>query len=454
MQLQYEHYKIIKVDIMLDIFMDIGYNETARCKMKEYLLRLIERTIADKLETKGCVAIEGPKWCGKSTTAKLFAKTVIELQRERVFTQYKALAALDEKNLLRGGKPLMFDEWQKIPSLWDAIRCDVDETRERGQYILTGSCKPIEDKERHSGTGRIVKIVMRTMSLWESKDSTGEVSLKSLFDEKPDNIYGKNDINLDRLAFLICRGGWPDIIFDREKLALDASLDYVESLITEDITKVDDVKRDPERARAILRSYARLISSPAPLTKVQSDVEANDMTIDKRTVDSYISAFEKLYVIEDVPCWSPKLRSQTAIRTTNIRQFVDPSVATAISGSTPNDLIADLNTMGLVFESLCVRDLRIYAQTLGGKVYQYHDADGLEVDVIVHVSDGKWGAIEIKLGSPDAIEDGAKHLLAFRDKIDSSKQSKPAFLAVVTGTQLAYRRPDGVYVVPIGCLKD
>jgi predicted AAA+ superfamily ATPase len=422
--------------------------------VKEYLPRLIEQTIADKLEAKGCVAIEGPKWCGKSTTAKLFAKTIIEFQRESVFKQYKALSALDEKSLLRGEKPLMFDEWQKIPSLWDAIRYDIDETRKRGQYILTGSCRPIEDPDRHSGNGRIVKIVMRTMSLWESKDSTGEVSLAELFNKKLDNIYGKNNINLDKLAFLVCRGGWPDIIFDRETLALSASFDYVESLITEDIKKVDDIKRDPERARSILRSYARLISSPATLTKVQGDVEANDMTIDKRTVDSYISAFEKLYVIEDVPCWSPKLRSQTAIRTTNIRQFVDPSVAVAISGTTPNDLIADLNTFGLVFESLCIRDLRIYAQTLGGRVYQYHDADGLEVDAIVHISDGKWGAIEIKLGSPEGIEEGAKHLLTFREKIDSNEQSKPAFLAVVTGTQLAYRRPDGVFVVPIGCLKN
>jgi predicted AAA+ superfamily ATPase len=421
--------------------------------MKEYLPRLIESTIADKLEAKGCVAIEGPKWCGKSTTAKLYAKTVVELQWEDVFKQYKALSEIDVKQLLRGEKPLMFDEWQKIPSLWDGIRADVDRTRERGQYILTGSAKPIEDKDRHSGTGRIVKIVMRTMSLWESRDSTGEVSLSELFDGKNESIYGKNNIDLARLAYLICRGGWPDIIFDREKIALEAAYDYMESLITEDIVKLDDVRRDPERARLILRSYGRLISSAAPLTKVQGDIQSNDMTIDRRTVDSYISAFEKLYVIEDVPCWSPRLRSATAIRTTNIRQFVDPSVAIAAGGIAPNDLIADLETMGVYFESLCVRDLRIYAQRLGGKIYQYHDADGLEVDCIVHISDGKWGAIEVKLGSEERINEGAKHLLALQKKLDAG-YSKPAFLAVVTGQQLAYRRPDGVYVIPIACLKN
>jgi predicted AAA+ superfamily ATPase len=422
--------------------------------MKKYLPRLIEKTIVEKLEAKGCVSIVGPKWCGKSSTAKLFAKTIIELQKERVFTQYKELASLDENSLLRGEKPLMFDEWQKIPSIWDAIRANIDDTGERGQYIITGSAKPIDDKNRHSGTGRIVKVIMRTMSLWESQDSTGEVSLRSLFEDKPNTIYGNNNITLDKLAFLICRGGWPEVIFENEKLALGAAYDYIESLIDEDFVKQNDIRRDPERARLILRSYARLISSPSPLTKVQGYIYANDMTIDIRTVDSYITAFENLYIIEDVPCWNPKLRSKTAMRTTNIRQFVDPSIATAISGITPNDLIADLNTFGLMFKSLCIRDLRIYSQLIGGRVYQYHDADGLEVDVIIHISDGKWGAMEIKLGSPDAINEAAKHLLTFNDKLDSSQQSKPAFLAVITGTQIAYRRSDGVYVIPIGCLRD
>jgi predicted AAA+ superfamily ATPase len=405
------------------------------------------------LSNLGAVSIEGPKWCGKSTTAKRFAGTVVELQRPNMFELYKLYADTGDKNLFRGERPIMFDEWQKIPELWDHIRADIDDGGKRGQFILTGSAKPIEDKERHSGTGRIVKMVMRPMSLWESGDSTGEVSLAELF-EGVKEIGGKNDHDLDRLAFLVCRGGWPEIMFDKDRIALQAASDYVEGLVSEDITKVDDIKRNPARARAILKAYARNISTPARMSTIQKDIEANDAVLDLRTLDSYINAFEKLFVIEDVEAWSPSLRSKTVIRTTNTRQFADPSIATAVLNITPNDLIGDMNTFGLIFEAMAIRDLRAYAESMGGKVYQYHDASGLEADAVIHLNNGKWGAVEVKIGGDRHIEDAAKNLLALKAKVNTDKMKEPEFLMVLTGTQYAYRRQDGVLVVPIGCLRN
>jgi len=421
--------------------------------VKQYLPRLLEAQIEEKMATKGCVVIEGPKWCGKSTTAKRFAGSVVNLQKPHIYKQYRMFADMGDENLFRGERPIVFDEWQKIPELWDIIRADIDDSGERGQFILTGSARPIEDKNRHSGTGRIAKIVMRTMSLWESGDSTGEVSLAELF-EGIDGVGGKNDHNLDRMAFLVCRGGWPGVMFDSDRLALKGALDYVASLTDEDITRVDDIKRNPTRAKAILKAYARNISTPAKLTTILADIEANDAVLDPRTLDSYLNAFEKLYVIEDVEAWSPSLRSGTAIRTANIRQFADPSIATAILRITPNDLMNDLRTFGFVFESMAVRDLRVYAESLGGRIYQYHDANGLEVDTVIRLEDGKWGAAEIKLGGDEYIDAAAKNLLALKAKVNTDKMKEPSFLMIVTGTQYAYKRPDGVLVVPIGCLKN
>ncbi|MCL2143494.1 MAG: DUF4143 domain-containing protein [Methanomassiliicoccaceae archaeon] len=421
--------------------------------MKRYLPRLLEANIEEKLTAKGAILIEGPKWCGKSTTSKRFAKTVVELQKSNVLKQYQMFVAMGDENMFRGEKPIMFDEWQEIPELWDNVRAYVDDSGERGQFILTGSAKPVEGKRRHSGTGRIAKMLMRTMSLWESGDSTGEVSLSKLFNGAG-SIGGKNDHDMNRLAFLICRGGWPGIMFDKDKIALQASSDYMRGLVDEDITDVDGIKRNPARARAILRAYARNISTPARMSTIQNDVAANDAALDPKTLDSYINAFRKLFVIEDVEAWSPSLRSKTAIRTTNIRQFGDPSIATAALGISPNDLINDLNTFGLIFETMAVRDLRVYAEGLNGKVYQYHDADGLESDAIIHLEDGRWGAAEIKLGGDMYIEEAAENLLKLKTKINTEKMGEPAFLMVVTGTQYAYARPDGVYVVPIGCLRD
>jgi len=421
--------------------------------VKQYIPRLLEATIEEKLDAKGCIVIEGPKWSGKSTTAKRFAKTVVELQKKKVLKDYQMFVDMDDENLFAGERPIMFDEWQKIPELWDYIRAEVDDTGARGQFILTGSAKPIEDKERHSGVGRIAKIKMRTMSLWESRDSTGSVSLAELF-EGVNKISGRNEHTLNRLAFLVCRGGWPDIMYDKEKAALQASFDYLDVLLNEDITKVDNIVRDPKRAKTILKAYARNISTPARMTTIHGDVEPNDAVLDPKTLDSYITAFEKLFVIDEIEAWSPSLRSRTVIRTTNIRQLADPSIVTAVLEISPSDLISDIRTFGLIFETMAIRDLRTYAECLGGKVYQYHDANGLEADAIIHLNNGKWGAAEIKLGGDDNIEEAAKNLLKLKEKVNTDKMKEPAFLMIVTGTQNAYKRPDGVFVVPIGCLKN
>jgi predicted AAA+ superfamily ATPase len=422
--------------------------------MRNYLERLTDGPVEEAMRSAGCVLIEGPKWCGKSTTSRRFARTVVELQKPSNFKQYKLFADVGDDNLLKGEKPLMFDEWQKIPDLWDYIRADIDETGERGQYILTGSAKPVEDGGRHSGTGRIKRLVMRPMSLWESGESVGEVSLKDLFDGDA-KISGKENRGLAETAYTLCRGGWPQaVVEDNKKTALKAAKDYVASLVATDITDVDGIKRNPSRARAVLKAYARNISTAARLTTIQNDVASNDAALDTRTLDSYINAFKKLFVIEDVEAWSPRLRSKAVLRTTNTRQFVDPSIAAAALGASPDDLMSDLNTFGLLFETMCLRDLRIYAECIDGAVYNYRDSQGLEADAIVHLNDGKWCAVEIKLGGDENIESGAKHLLAVRDKIDTQKMRDPSFLMVMTATQYAYKRKDGVFVVPIGCLKN
>ena len=418
--------------------------------MKQYINRLIEATIKRELAALGCVAIEGPKWCGKSTTGERFAKSVVKLSNPITYKQYAAFATTSRENLLRGEKPLMFDEWQKIPDIWDFIRTDIDETGHSGQYILTGSSKPIKNQERHSGTGRITKVIMRPMSLWESGDSTGEVSLKDLFDGK-DAVFGRSKLTLDNLAFVVCRGGWPEAVIKPEQ-ALTLTAAYFRSLTSEDINDVDGVKRNTRRTQAILRSYARCISSLTPNTTMQADVAANDSTIDIKTFMSYISALEKLYVIENTTAWSPKLRSKSVIRMAAKRQFVDPSIAAVALGAKPQDLINDLNTFGFFFESLCHRDLRIYIQSLDGELYHYNDSDGLEADAIVHLRDGRWGAIEVKVGGNE-IDSAAANLIRLKNKVDAGL-GNPSFLMILTGVPDAYKRADDVLIVPIGCLKD
>jgi len=418
---------------------------------KTYLDRLIDSTIEQELTAHGCVAIEGAKWCGKSTTGERFAKTVIKLQNPITFKQYQALASTSMEHLLAGEKPLMFDEWQKIPEIWDFIRTDIDEKSEPGLYILTGSAKPIEDSGRHTGTGRISKVTMRPMSLWESKDSSGQVSLLDIFNEK-DNIFGKSKLSLNDLAFVTCRSGFPECVV-RPDYASTIVTSYVKSLTTEDINDVDGIKRNPRRALGLLRAYARNISTFATNVTLLADITANDSTMDAKTLASYVSAFNKLFVLEDVVAWSPRLRSKSVIRAAAKRQFTDPGIAAVLLDANPNDLIADLNTFGFLFESLCTRDLRIYTNSLNGEVYHYHDKDGLEADCIIHLPNGKWGAIEIKVGG-NQIDEAATNLLKLKKKVDTDNMKPPSFLMVITGAPNAYKRPDGVLVVPIGCLKN
>jgi len=419
-----------------------------------YLPRLIEKPITESMKTNGCIVIEGPKWCGKSTTSERFAKSVIKLQKPATYKQYRILADIGDDNLLSGEKPVLFDEWQKIPELWDYVRNYIDETSGKGLFILTGSAKPIEDKERHSGIGRMKKIIMRTMSLWESNESSGEVSLRNLFDNTK-NVSGKNRYQLKDIAHIICRGGFPSAVIEKDKdISLNYAKDYVNTLVSTDITSVDDIKRNPKRARAILKSYARNISTPAKMTTILKDVESSTDTQDIRTINSYIDAFSKLFVIDETESWTPKLRSKTAIRTTSTKHFVDPSIATAILDANPNDLIQDLNTFGLLFENLVIRDLKIYTQSLDGNVYNYRDKSGLEADAVIHLNDGRWGLIEIKLGGETLINEGALTLTKLKEVIDQDKMNKPAFLAIITATDsFAYKREDGIYVIPIACLK-
>lgn len=419
-----------------------------------YLPRLIENTITESMKTNGCTVIEGPKWCGKSTTSERFAKSVVKLQKPATYNQYRILADIGDDNLLSAEKPLLFDEWQKIPELWDYIRNYIDESSGKGLFILTGSAKPIEDKERHSGIGRIKKIFMRTMSLWESNESSGEVSLKQLF-KGQDHISGQNKYQLLDIAYLICRGGFPSAVVEKDKnISLNYARDYVDTLVSSDVTGVDDIKRNAKRARAILKSYARNVSTAATMKTILKDIESNVDTQDVRTINSYVSAFTKLFVIDETESWTPRLRSKTAIRTTSTKHFVDPAIATAILDASPNDLMNDLNAFGLLFENLVLRDLKIYAQTLNGYVYNYRDKSGLEADAVVHLNDGKWGLIEVKLGGEKLINEGAESLKLLKEKIDQNKMSQPSFLAVITAVDsFAYKRLDGVYVIPIACLK-
>lgn len=419
-----------------------------------HMPRLIEKEIETSMLTNGCVVIEGPKWCGKSTTAGIFAKSIVKLQKPNTFRQYKALADIGDKSLFNGEKPLLFDEWQKIPDLWDYIRNEIDETKGKGIFLLTGSAKPQEDKGRHSGVGLIKKVQMRTMSLWESRESSGEVSLEKLFNSNQ-KITGVNKHDLSDIAYILCRGGFPESITEKNKeLSLNFVRDYIDTLLKTDITNVDDVNRDPNRARLILRSYARNISTSAAMTTILKDVEVGDETSDVRTIHSYINAFEKLFVIEDTASWTPRLRSKTTIRTTSVRHFTDPAFAAAVLDANPVDLINDLNTFGLFFENLVIRDLKIYTEMLNGNVYHYRDRNNLETDAIIHLNNGKWGLVEIKLGGESLINEGAANLIKLSNKIDHDVMNKPSFLAVITAVdQFAYRRADGVYVIPIGCLK-
>lgn len=424
--------------------------------MKEYKSRIADKILKNKLLSKGAVLIEGPKWCGKTTTAEQIALSVLYMTKPEDMKQNISLAEINPSLLLSGEVPRLIDEWQVAPKLWDAIRFEVDHRNLEGQFILTGSSVPINmDEVTHSGTGRYTRMIMRPMTLFESRESNGSVSLRDLFEGK-NNITGTNNLSLEDVAYLCCRGGWPRATFMDKEIALEQAFDYLDSVINSDVSKVDDVSRNPERTKNIMKSYARNLGSQASNETIKADVLKNDsFSLDTDTVLSYINALRKIFVVEDTMAWNPNLRSKTAIRTTETRYFVDPSIAVAALGIGPNDLINDLNTFGLIFENLCVRDLRVYAESLKGTVYHYRDASDLECDTVIHLRDGSYGLIEIKIGGDMLIEDGVNNLIKLQNKIDITKMKKPSFLMVLTAIgKYAYKREDGVYVVPIGCLKN
>lgn len=400
--------------------------------------------------------IQGPKWCGKTTSARQFAKSIIYMAQPDHVKENLLLADISPKNLLEGKAPRLIDEWQIAPKLWDAVRFEVDERSQPGQFILTGSAVPPPTNEiMHTGTGRFAWIKMRTMSLFESGESTGEISLGGLF-KKPENIFAENRLDIDMLSFLICRGGWPAAIDLEHDIALDQAFDYFDAIVNSDISRVDGIKRDSEMAKRIMRSYSRHQGSQATNAMINDDVKGNDSQgISNDTLYSYLSSLKKIFVIDDINAWNPNLRSKTAVRTSDTRYFSDPSIATASLGLGPNDLIKDLNSMGLFFETMGIRDLRVYAESLDGEVYHYRDRSGLECDAVIHLRNGSYGLVEIKLGGDLLIEEGSRKLKKLSNIIDTERMNAPSFLMVLTGVgRYAYRRPDGVYIVPIGCLKN
>lgn len=422
--------------------------------MKTYLPRIIDKLLSERLEAKGAVLLEGPKWCGKTTSAKEIAGSFISMDQPEMSKQYQSMAELSPLTLLEGKTPRLIDEWQIAPNLWNAVRYEVDQRDGFGQFILTGSAVPAKiDESMHTGTGRISRLYMRPMSLYESKDSNGKVAIRDLFENK--EISAESDADLEKIAFLICRGGWPKAVGLAEKQALFQAIDYFDAVVSTDISRVDSVKRDKEKAKRFLKSYARNVGTRATLETIRQDVLANHAgTFDPATLYSYRDALIKIFVIEDSPAWNPNLRSKVAIRTTDVRYFVDPSIAAAALQLGPKDLLNDLNTMGLIFENLCIRDLRIYADYLDGSIYQYRDNNNLECDAVIHLKDGSYGLIEIKLGGDSLIEEGAKNLKELASKIDTNKMKEPAFMLVLCAkAPFAYRRKDGVYVVPVTCLK-
>lgn len=416
-----------------------------------YLQRICDKLLASELKASGVVLIEGAKWCGKTSTAQQAARSSLYMQDPDKTSSYLAAADTKPSLLLNGETPKLIDEWQMAPVLWDAVRFEVDKRNKPGQFILTGSAVPSDNLVAHTGTGRISRLLMRPMSLWESGDSNGSISLKELFDKNTD-ISATSNLSIEKITFLICRGGWPASVSQENESALKMATNYVESVINMDVQRVDGVEKNPERVRMLLRSLARNISTMASGQTIMADMESNDIGISEKTLSSYLNALRRIFVIEDTPAWMPSLRSKTAIRTSPKRNFVDPSIATAVMRTNPSGLLNDFETFGFMFESLCTRDMRIYAQANDGAVFHYRDKNELESDMIISLRDGRWAPVEVKLGNKQ-IDEAAKNLLSLQSKINTEKMGKPSFLMVVTGGEFAYTRDDGVLVVPIGCLK-
>jgi len=417
----------------------------------KYLHRICDEELQQSMQSSGAVLIEGAKWCGKTSTASNVAKSTLYMQDPDQAANYKAMADTKPSLLLKGNAPRLIDEWQMAPVLWDAVRFEVDKRHETGQFILTGSAVPSDNVTAHTGTGRISRLLMRPMSLFESMESNGTVSLGKLFNG-PSEIESISALTIEQIAFALCRGGWPASVRLSGNSALRMAIDYVEAVINHDVSRVDGMEKNPERVRMLLRSLSRNISTLSTIKTIMDDLEATDTSLSDKTIGSYLNALRRIYVVEDVPAWSPSLRSKTAIRTSSKRQFVDPSIAIAVMRTNPEGILKDFNLFGFLFESLCTRDVRIYAQASDGDVFHYRDKSGLESDLIVRLKDGRWAAIEVKLGNKQ-IETAAENLLRLKAKIDEIKMGTPSFLMVLTGGQYAYQRKDGVLVVPVGCLK-
>ena len=419
----------------------------------KYLPRIADAKLVLALKAMGAVLIEGPKWCGKTSTAEHIAGSVLYMQDPDSFDENMLKAKTKPSLLLEGKTPRLLDEWQVAPVLWNAVRFAIDKRQETGQFILTGSVIPKRTENMHSGTGRISRMKMRTMSLFESGESSGEISLENLFEGKME-MSGKSKVSLEHIAYILTRGGWPAAVNEKdEKLALKKAYDYFEAVVNEDISRVDNVEKRPDRVRSLMRSLSRNILSEAGTTTILNDLLANEESLSQVTIDQYINALKMLFVIDDLPAWSPNLRSKTAIRTTSKRHFSDPSIAAAALGATTKKLFNDFCTFGLLFEALCIRDLRIYTDNLDGNVYHYRDSKGTEVDAIIQIKDGRWGAVEVKMGTGD-IEAASDNLLKFKANIDTSRMQEPSFLMVLTATESAFQLENGVWVVPLGCLKN
>lgn len=424
--------------------------------MKSYKARIADDLLKSKLEGKGAVLVEGAKWCGKTTTAEQIAKSILYLSNSEDSQQYLEMASLHPGRLLRGATPRLIDEWQLAPQLWDAVRFEVDHRDDLGQFILTGSTVPPSlDEIHHTGTGRIARLKMRPMTLFESGESNGSVSLRGLFKEGYE-VNGNHPITLEEMAYLTCRGGWPLSVDMRQATALEQAFDYCEAIVNSDVSRIDNVTRNPERVKRLMKSYARLQGSQSPATVIREDMQANEASgLNEDTIHDYMLALKKIFVIEDTCAWNPNLRSKTAIRTTDTRYFTDPSIATASLGLGPDDLLSDLRTFGLLFETLCIRDLKVYAEANGGQVYHYRDSSDLECDAVVHLRNGSYGLIEIKLGGNRLIAEATSTLEKLASKIDTDKMKPPSFKMVLTATgDYAYRRKDGLIIVPIGCLRE
>lgn len=422
---------------------------------KVYRNRIADQLLKEQLEAAGAVLIQGAKWCGKNTTAVQQAKSIIYMNDPSQSANYMHLAETNISLLLEGDTPLLIDEWQLVPQLWDAARFTIDQRRKTGQFILTGSAVPVDrSKITHTGTGRFAWLTMRPMSLWESEESNGKVSLNSLFNGDMQDCRAPG-YDLKRIAYLTCRGGWPSAMDLSEKASLKQAYNYLDAVSEQEISDVDGTRRDPMLTKRLLRSYARHQGSQASVASILNDIMTNENgSTTEATITSYMKALEKIFVIENMPAWNPNLRSKAAIRTSDTRYFVDPSVAAAALRLGPSDLIADLNTFGLLFETLAVRDLRVYADALDGDVFHYRDKNGLECDAVLHLRNGHYGLIEVKIGGEKWIEQGAKNLLSLAKIIDTGKMFEPSFMMVLTAVgDFAYRRKDGIFVVPITCLK-